>query len=37
MLIGIVVTNAIALIDMVNHYRAGGRDIEDALINDPLH
>jgi len=28
-----VVTNAIVLIDLVNRYRAGGQDIEDALIN----
>lgn len=33
MLIGIVVTNAIVLIDLVNHYRNAGQSIEDALIN----
>ncbi len=33
MLIGIVVTNAIVLIDLVNHYRAQGQSIDDALIN----
>ncbi len=33
MLVGIVVTNAIVLIDLVNHYRLGGQSIDDALIN----
>ena len=33
MLVGIVVTNAIVLIDLVNRYRLAGRDIDDALIN----
>ncbi|WP_203566531.1 efflux RND transporter permease subunit [Aestuariimicrobium ganziense] len=33
MLIGIVVTNAIVLIDLVNHYRAQGQSVDDALIN----
>ncbi|GAA2092413.1 efflux RND transporter permease subunit [Microlunatus panaciterrae] len=33
MLVGIVVTNAIVLIDLVNHYRTAGQSIEDALIN----
>ena len=33
MLVGIVVTNAIVLIDLVNHYRAGGQSVNDALIN----
>jgi hydrophobic/amphiphilic exporter-1 (mainly G- bacteria), HAE1 family len=33
MLIGIVVTNAIVLIDLVNQYRRQGRSVEDALIN----
>ncbi|GAA4966895.1 efflux RND transporter permease subunit [Kineococcus glutinatus] len=31
MLIGIVVSNAIVLIDLVNQYRARGRDLEDAV------
>ena len=29
MLIGIVVTNAIVLIDLINQYRAKGEDLED--------
>ncbi len=33
MLVGIVVTNAIVLIDLVNHYRTQGQSISDALIN----
>src|SRR5215218_6385205 len=33
MLVGIVVTNAIVLIDLVNRYRLGGQGIDDALIN----
>ncbi|HIT75898.1 MAG TPA: efflux RND transporter permease subunit, partial [Candidatus Avipropionibacterium avicola] len=33
MLIGIVVTNAIVLIDLVNHYRSQGQSIDDALVN----
>ena len=33
MLIGIVVTNAIVLIDLVNQYRRQGRSVQDALIN----
>lgn len=32
MLIGIVVTNAIVLIDLVNQYRKSGKSVEDALI-----
>jgi HAE1 family hydrophobic/amphiphilic exporter-1 len=32
MLIGIVVTNAIVLIDRVNHYRALGMDARSAVI-----
>jgi HAE1 family hydrophobic/amphiphilic exporter-1 len=32
MLIGIVVTNAIVLIDLVNQYRAKGMDVRNALI-----
>ncbi|NNG19804.1 MMPL family transporter [Naumannella sp. ID2617S] len=33
MLIGIVVTNAIVLIDLVNHYRAEGAGMDDAVIH----
>jgi hydrophobic/amphiphilic exporter-1 (mainly G- bacteria), HAE1 family len=33
MLVGIVVTNAIVLIDLVNHYRLAGESVNDALIN----
>lgn len=33
MLIGIVVTNAIVLIDLVNRYRAGGAGISEAVIH----
>jgi HAE1 family hydrophobic/amphiphilic exporter-1 len=33
MLVGIVVTNAIVLIDLVNHYRNQGQSIDDALLN----
>ncbi len=33
MLVGIVVTNAIVLIDLVNHYRAAGESVDDALID----
>ncbi|MGD7705133.1 efflux RND transporter permease subunit [Microlunatus sp. Y2014] len=33
MLVGIVVTNAIVLIDLINHYRREGQSIDDALIN----
>jgi HAE1 family hydrophobic/amphiphilic exporter-1 len=33
MLVGIVVTNAIVLIDLVNHYRAQGESVNEALIN----
>lgn len=33
MLIGIVVTNAIVLIDLVNQYRKQGRSVEDALLS----
>jgi HAE1 family hydrophobic/amphiphilic exporter-1 len=33
MLVGIVVTNAIVLIDLVNQYRRQGRSVADALIN----
>jgi HAE1 family hydrophobic/amphiphilic exporter-1 len=33
MLIGIVVTNAIVLVDLVNQYRDRGRTVDDALIH----
>lgn len=33
MLIGIVVTNAIVLIDLVNQYRRQGQSVEDAVLN----
>ena len=33
MLIGIVVTNAIVLIDLVNQYRERGRDVVDAVVH----
>ncbi|MCY7287562.1 MAG: efflux RND transporter permease subunit, partial [Cryobacterium sp.] len=33
MLIGIVVTNAIVLIDLVNQYRRRGQSVQDALVN----
>ncbi|MGO1517035.1 MAG: efflux RND transporter permease subunit [Arthrobacter sp.] len=33
MLIGIVVTNAIVLIDLVNQYRRQGQSVRDAVIN----
>ena len=33
MLVGIVVTNAIVLIDLVNQYRKQGRSVEDALVS----
>ncbi|WP_136518743.1 efflux RND transporter permease subunit [Cellulomonas telluris] len=32
MLVGIVVTNAIVLIDLVNQYRERGRDLDDAVM-----
>jgi HAE1 family hydrophobic/amphiphilic exporter-1 len=33
MLIGIVVTNAIVLIDLVNQYRRQGKSVEDSLVS----
>lgn len=33
MLVGIVVTNAIVLIDLVNHYRQRGEDVDTALVD----
>ncbi|MFX4274001.1 efflux RND transporter permease subunit [Propionibacteriaceae bacterium Y1685] len=33
MLIGIVVTNAIVLIDLINHYRGQGASVDDAVVH----
>lgn len=33
MLIGIVVTNAIVLIDLINQYRASGQDLQSAVVD----
>lgn len=32
MLVGVVVSNAIVLIDLINQYRAQGRDLEEAVV-----
>ncbi|USQ76193.1 efflux RND transporter permease subunit [Ornithinimicrobium cryptoxanthini] len=37
MLVGIVVTNAIVLIDLVNQYRRRGLEVHDALIEGARH
>lgn len=37
MLVGIVVTNAIVLIDLINQYRDAGRSIEDAVHEGARH
>ncbi|MCP2260678.1 hydrophobic/amphiphilic exporter-1, HAE1 family [Streptoalloteichus tenebrarius] len=37
MLIGIVVTNAIVLIDLVNHYRAQGMGITESVVEGGRH
>ncbi len=37
MLIGIVVTNAIVLIDLVNQYRRAGRDRDEAVVEGAAH
>nr|WP_281497190.1 efflux RND transporter permease subunit [Ornithinimicrobium sp. F0845] len=37
MLVGIVVTNAIVLIDLVNQYRRRGHSVHDALIEGARH
>ena len=37
MLVGIVVTNAIVLIDLVNQYRRRGHNVHDALIEGARH
>jgi len=33
LLVGIVVTNAIVLIDLINHYRREGKSIQDAIMD----
>ncbi|MDN5724440.1 MAG: efflux RND transporter permease subunit, partial [Propionibacteriales bacterium] len=33
MLIGVVVTNAIVLIDLINHYRGQGASVDDAVVH----
>ncbi|MBX7265435.1 efflux RND transporter permease subunit [Micromonospora sp. Llam7] len=37
MLVGIVVTNAIVLLDLVNQYRAQGRGVRDAVVEGGRH
>ena len=37
MLIGIVVTNAIVLIDLINQYRARGHDVREAVVQGARH
>lgn len=37
MLIGIVVTNAIVLIDLVNQYRAKGMELREAVVEGSRH
>lgn len=37
MLIGIVVTNAIVLIDLINQYRADGADLDTAVVDGSRH
>ena len=37
MLVGIVVTNAIVLIDLVNQYRSRGLSIHDAIVEGARH
>ncbi|WP_250001933.1 efflux RND transporter permease subunit [Actinoplanes sp. M2I2] len=37
MLVGIVVTNAIVLMDLINHYRAGGMGVQEAVIEGGRH
>lgn len=37
MLVGIVVTNAIVLIDLVNQYRRGGARLTDAIVDGGRH
>ena len=37
MLVGIVVTNAIVLMDLINHYRAAGMSVQEAVIEGGRH
>jgi hydrophobic/amphiphilic exporter-1 (mainly G- bacteria), HAE1 family len=37
MLVGIVVTNAIVLLDLINHYRAAGMGVQEAVIEGGRH
>ena len=37
MLVGIVVTNAIVLMDLINHYRAEGMGVQEAVIEGGRH
>nr|WP_296073904.1 efflux RND transporter permease subunit [uncultured Actinoplanes sp.] len=37
MLVGIVVTNAIVLMDLINHYRADGMGVQEAVIEGGRH
>ncbi|MEU8814301.1 efflux RND transporter permease subunit [Actinoplanes sp. NPDC048796] len=37
MLVGIVVTNAIVLMDLINHYRAQGMGVQEAVIEGGRH
>ncbi|MEU8236751.1 efflux RND transporter permease subunit [Actinoplanes missouriensis] len=37
MLVGIVVTNAIVLMDLINHYRAAGMGVQEAVIEGGRH
>ncbi|GIE93857.1 efflux RND transporter permease subunit [Paractinoplanes rishiriensis] len=37
MLVGIVVTNAIVLLDLINHYRAEGMGVQEAVIEGGRH
>ncbi len=37
MLVGIVVTNAIVLMDLINHYRTGGMGVQEAVVEGGRH
>ncbi|MFI5931526.1 efflux RND transporter permease subunit [Actinoplanes sp. NPDC051494] len=37
MLVGIVVTNAIVLLDLINHYRAAGLGVREAVVEGGRH
>ncbi|MEU4425152.1 efflux RND transporter permease subunit [Actinoplanes sp. NPDC024001] len=37
MLVGIVVTNAIVLMDLINHYRAAGMGVQEAVVEGGRH